>query len=81
MAGDRARTASGGVGKIMRCHVNDEAVIDAGRQYVDAKKLDMSGEWKAPGTPRRAIASKCRRSRSADWNDARSERRHEGEAR
>src|SRR6202163_3615459 len=37
------------LGKILMVHVSDEAVIDAGRQYVDANKLDligrMEGAW------------------------------------
>jgi hypothetical protein len=31
------------LGKILMVHVYDEAVIDAGRQYVDANKLDLIG--------------------------------------
>jgi hypothetical protein len=56
-------------------------VIDAGRQYVDANKLDligrMEGAWYTTTRDRFEMPPIA----LSDWNDARSERRHAGESR
>ena len=69
------------LGKILMVHVNDEAVIDAGRQYVDANKLDligrMEGAWYTTTRDRFEMPPIA----LSDWNDARSEWRHAGESR
>jgi flavin reductase (DIM6/NTAB) family NADH-FMN oxidoreductase RutF len=31
------------LGRILRVHVSEEAVVDAGRQHIDASKLDLIG--------------------------------------
>jgi hypothetical protein len=42
-AGNRARQLRLVLGKILMVHVQDDAVGDAKRQYVDAVKLDLIG--------------------------------------
>jgi hypothetical protein len=32
-------------------HVQDEAVVSADLQHIDAEKLDLIGAWKVAGTP------------------------------
>ena len=63
------------LGKILIVHVNDEAVIDASRQYVDANKPDligrMEGAWYTRTRERFEIPSIA----LGDWNSVPAERR------
>jgi flavin reductase (DIM6/NTAB) family NADH-FMN oxidoreductase RutF len=62
------------LGRILMVHVRDEAVIDAGRQYVDASKLDligrMEGGWYTTTRDRFEMPSIS----LSEWQEARSER-------
>ena len=62
------------LGKMLMVHVYDEAVIDAGRQYVDANKLDligrMEGAWYTTTRDRFEMPPIT----LSEWSEARSER-------
>ena len=53
------------LGKILMVHVSDEAVIDAGRQYVDANKLDLIGRMEGAWYTTTRARFEMPRSRSA----------------
>jgi hypothetical protein len=63
------------LGKILMVHVNDEAVVDASRQYVDANKPDlisrMEGAWYTRTRERFEMPPIA----PSDWNGASAERR------
>jgi flavin reductase (DIM6/NTAB) family NADH-FMN oxidoreductase RutF len=62
------------LGKILMVHVNDEAVVDASRQYVDANKPDlisrMEGAWYTRTRERFEMPPIA----PSDWNGASAER-------
>lgn len=56
-------------------HVNDEAVIDASRQYVDANKLDLIGRTEGARYTRMRERFEMPPIALSDWNGASAERR------
>lgn len=62
------------LGKIVIVHVSDEAVIDAGRQHVDASKLDLIGRMEGAWYTKTRDRFEMPPIALNDWNDARSAR-------
>ena len=63
------------LGKILMVHVNDEAVIDASRQYVDANKLDLIGRMEGAWYTRTRERYEMPPIVLGDWNSMSVERR------
>jgi len=63
------------LGKILMVHVHDGAVMDAGRQYVDANKLDLSGRMEGAWDTRTRERLEMPPIALSDWNGASAERR------
>jgi hypothetical protein len=63
------------LGKILMVHVNDEAVMDASRQYVDANKLDLIGRMEGAWDTRMRQRFEMLPIAPSDWNGASAERR------